>query len=116
MARAVGLNETGGVTQGAKGMVENADSRVQAARALQGASEATNGGIIGPAGDTMRSAMFANAGASGVAGQRGAEVGQSFALGERAVVQGTNDSTEQQRMSASEGDSTYSELSRSIEA
>ncbi len=114
VSRAVGLNETGGVTQGAQGMVQNADSRVAAARALQSASEATSGGIIGPAGDTMRAAMFANSGATGVAGARSSEVAQSYALGERAVVQGTNESTQQQTLSASEGESTYSSLNREI--
>ncbi len=113
---AVGLEQVGGVSQAAKGMVENADSRVQAAKALQNVSEATNGRMVGPAGDMMRNSMETNSGASGTAGVRGAEVAQSFAQGEKAVVQGTTDSLQQQKVSAQEGENTFQHLNRSIEA
>ena len=113
---AVGLEQVGGVSQAAKGMVENSDGRVQAAKALQNVSEATNGRMVGPAGDMMRSAMDANATASGVAGVRGAEVATSFAQGEKAVVQGTVDSLQQQKVSSQEGENTFQHLNRSIEA
>lgn len=113
---AVGLEQVGGVSQAAKGMVENADSRVQAAKTLQGVSEATNGKMVGPAGDLMRVTMDTHSGASGMAGVHGAEVAGSFAQGEKAVVQGTVDSAQQQKTSATDADSTYSQLSRPIEA
>lgn len=113
---AVGLEQVGGVTNAAKGMVENADSRVQAARTLQGVSEATNGRMVGPAGDLMRNVMDTHSGASGVAGQHGAQVAGNFAQGEKAVVQGTVDSAQQQKTSATDAESTYSQLNRPIEA
>ena len=113
---AVGLEQVGGVSQAAKGMVENADSRVQAAKTLQGVSDATNGRMVGPAGDLMRTTMDTHSGASGMAGVHGADVASSFAQGEKAVVQGTVDSAQQQKTSATDADSTYSKLSRPIEA
>jgi hypothetical protein len=113
---AVGLEQVGGVSQAAKGMVENSDSRVQAAKALQNVSEATNGRMVGPAGDMMRNAMNANSGATGVHAVRGAEVAQSFAQGEKAVVQGTADSLQQQKVSGQEGENTFQHLNKSIEA
>jgi hypothetical protein len=113
---AVGLEQVGGVSQAAKGMVENSDSRVQAAKKLQSVSEATNGRMVGPAGDMMRNAMDTNSGASGMAGVRGAEVATSFAHGEKSVVQGTTDSLQQQKVSSQEGENTFQHLTKSIEA
>ncbi len=113
---AVGLEQVGGVTQAAKGMVENADGRVQAAKTLQSVSEATHGRMVGPAGDLMRNVMDTHSGASGVAGLHGAEVGQNFATGEKSVVQGTVDSAQQQKTSATDAESTFSQLNRPIEA
>lgn len=112
---AVGLEQVGGVTQAAKGMVDNADSRAQAARALRSASDATNGRMVGPAGDLQRSAMTTHAAAGGVAGLNGATVANSFAQGERAVVQGVEDSSQQQRTSASDSETTFSALNKPIE-
>ncbi len=112
---AVGLEQVGGVSQAAKGMVENSDSRVQAAKTLQNVSEATHGRMVGPAGDMMRTAMDSNSAGSGMAGVRGAEVASSFAQGEKAVVQGTTDSLQQQKVSGQEGENTFQHLSKSIE-
>lgn len=113
---AVGLEQVGGVSQSAKGMVQNADSRVQAGKTLQSVSDGTNGRMVGPAGDLMRAAMDTHSGASGMAGVHGAEVAQSFSRGEKAVVQGTVDSAQQQKTSATDAESTYTQLSRPIEA
>jgi hypothetical protein len=113
---AVGLEQVGGVTQAARGMVDNADSRVQAARALQSASDATAGRMVGPAGDLQRAAMSTHAGASGVAGVNGSAVAASFAHGERTVVQGVEDSAQQQRTSATDAETTFSALNKPIEA
>ncbi len=113
---AVGLEQVGGVTKAAKGMVENADSRIQAARTLQAVADSTAGAMVGPAADLQRAAMFTRAGASGVAAKNGAEVAGNFALGERAVVQGVEDSASQQRTSATDAESTFSQLNRPIEA
>lgn len=113
---AVGLEQVGGVTQAAKGMVENADGRVQAAKVLQSMSESTHRGMVGPAGDTMRNVMDTHSGASGMAAKNGAEVGANFATGEKTVVQGTVDSLQQQKTSATDAESTFSQLSRPMEA
>ncbi len=113
---AVGLEQVGGVSQAARGMVGNADTRVQAARTLQSVSEGTNGRMVGPAGDLMRAAMTTNSAASGTAGVRGSEVAVSFAHGERAVVQGTEESAQEQRTSTTDAESTFSVLNRDIQA
>lgn len=63
---AVGLEQVGGVTQSAKGMVQNADGRVSASRNLLSASDGNNGRMVGPAGDLMRTVMSTQAGAGGV--------------------------------------------------
>lgn len=113
---AVGLEQVGGVSQAARGMVENADGRVQAGRTLQSVSEGTSGRMVGPAGDLMRAAMSTNSGASGIAGVKGSEVAVSFARGEQAVVQGTEESAQEQRTSTTDAESTFSSLNRAIEA
>ena len=112
---AVGLEQVGGVTQTAKGMVDNADSRVQAARALKSASDATAGRMVGPAGDLQRAAMDTHSAASGVAGMNGATVASSFAHGERTVVQGVEDSSQEHRNSSTDAESTFSALNKPIE-
>jgi hypothetical protein len=113
---AVGLEQVGGVTQAAKGMVDNADSRGQAARALKLASDATGGRMVGPAGNLQRAAMDTHASAAGFAGLNGATVANSFAHAEKTVVQGVEDSAQEQRTSTTDAEATHSVLSKPIEA
>jgi hypothetical protein len=113
---AVGLEQVGGVTHAAKGMVANADTRVSAAKALRSVSEGTHGRNYGPAADAQRAAMDTNAGASGYGGLHGAQVAESFAKGEKHVVQGTEDSFQQQKTSMTDAESTFSALKKTIEA
>lgn len=97
-------------------MVTNADSRVQAAKTLQGISEGTQGLNYGPAADAQRASMDTHAAASGKGGLHGAEVAVSFAQGEKHVVQGTEDSFQQQKTSMTDAESTYCALNRPMEA
>jgi hypothetical protein len=115
-SNAVGLEQVGGVTAAAKGMVTNADSRVQAAKVLNNVAEATNGRMVGPAGDLMRGAMDIHSGAAGKAGVHGAQVADSFAQAEKHVVQGTVDSAQQQKVSATDAETTFDMLSKPINA
>lgn len=114
--QAVGLEQVGGVSHAAKGMVENADGRVQAAKSLRAVAEGTHGRMVGPAGNMMRSTMDGHVAASSMAGLHGARTGESFSKGEKHVVQGTEDSLQQQKTSASEAETTFSALNRPMEA
>ena len=74
---AVGVEQVGGVTAAAGGMVTNADGRVQSAKTLNNVSEGTNGRMVGPAGDLMRGTMNEHSNASQMAGRHGAQVAVS---------------------------------------
>jgi type IV secretory pathway TrbL component len=113
-SNAVGLEQVGGVTAAAKGMVGNADTRVSAAKALANISEGTNGRMVGPAGDLMRSGMNVAANAHGASALHGAQVATSFAKGEQHVEQGTIDSAQQQKVIASDGETTFDALSKPL--
>ena len=115
-SNAVGLEQVGGVTTAAKGMVGNADTRVQAAKVLQTLSDSTEGRMVGPAGILMRGAMSTHSGAAGMAGVNGADVAVSFARGEKAVDSGVLDSVQQQKVSTSDAETTYSSLKKPISA
>jgi hypothetical protein len=113
---AVGVEQVGGVTTASKGMVGNADTRVQGFKTLNAISDGTEGRMVGPAGILMRGAMSTHAGASGMAGVNGAEVAVSFARGEKAVDQGVLDSIQEQKVSMTDAETTYSALSKPISA
>jgi hypothetical protein len=113
--KAVGLEQVGGVTHAAKGMVDNADGRVQAAKTLNAISEASHGRMVGPAGDLMRSGMSGHAAAAGASGVKAGEVAANFARGEKTVVRGVEDSAQVEKVTADEAETTYSALNRTIE-
>lgn len=113
---AVGLEQVGGVTHAAKGMGSNADSRVSSAKGLKSIAEGTHGRNFGPAADAQRAAMDTNAGAAAFGGLHGVQIAESFAKGEKHVVQGTEDSFQQQKASMTDAESTFSTLKKSIEA
>jgi hypothetical protein len=114
---AVGAEEVGGVTAASKGMVNsNAEGRVQSSRTLNNVSEGTGGRMVGPAGDLMRGTMNEHANASTIAARHVAQVAQSFAQGEKHVVQGTVDSAQQQKTSIVDAEATFTMLSKPINA
>lgn len=114
-ANAVGLEQVGAVTHAAKGMVNNDEMRVDYGKNLRSISEGTHGRMVGPAGQMMRAQMDIHAGATAVNAQRGSQVAESFALGEKHVVQGTEDSLQQQKTAATDADGTYTVLKKPME-
>jgi hypothetical protein len=113
-SQSVGLNEVGGVTKGANQIVDQRSIDVQSGRNINTMAETLRGANFGPAANAQYAGLSSQASANVVRAQHSAEYATKKVEGERQAVQGHEEATQSYSQSASQGESTFGSLNRSI--
>lgn len=111
---AVGLEEVGGVSQGARRNQDVQETRSQRSRATADLANTLMSRNFGPAARTQFAGKMSQAGAQNAGANRSSEFNANKVQGERTAVQGASESTQTQVTSANAAESTLGHLNKTL--